>query len=412
MTNVHILVTCRDKSLLPYSVLVFKTIRVGFPTAKIICYLNQVECRDDIINAIPEGVEYSDVTTIHHAWLEQLVKTEQESFWICDTDVSFWGKVEDWAFDKALAGRRIPEWKDEFSNAVTRARLHPSMMWIDPVKVREKIKAYEATIPATVFTPGVNLFHPLVLPFKEERIFYDTLGFLYHAIGGQAFTDRQLDAYDHFNFGAIPDIVLPRLSNGAEMLMARNEALGDPSKFRGAWRWQQEYYEARRLAAYGKPVIAPIDPDDAIKARKWNEEMCCGNQDAMFFNDLWYSYVHSIDDLVDTMEDGRPVMSRDEMIGLFFKAAMFYNCKFWRTYSEMLFPIVLQITNEYADSVAWEKSPKPHLRTMGDVMRTCGNTMFKMVAFICGGENHMKLWGRKIQERDFLEQHTEDGYPK
>ena len=196
-----------------------------------------------------------------------------------------------------------------------------------------------------------------------------------------------------------------------EIENARKAILDNPALGYGRWREQAEYFESRRIIFFGRPVIAPIDPKDAEAAYQWNVELCCGNKDAMQFTDCWFNYCHGIDDAVDTMEDGRPIMSRDELIGLFFKAAVMYNSRFWKTYSDMLFPIVLQVTNEYADSVAWEKSPKPHLRAMGDVMRTCGNTMFKMVALICGGENHMKVMGRKIQERDWLGQHDKDGNP-
>jgi hypothetical protein len=319
--------------------------------------------------------------------------------------------VEDWKFEGPMAGRRIPEWDDEFSHSITRSRLHTSLMWMDPAAIITAINHYDSPVPDTPFTPCSNLFHPLVLPFNRQRYFYDTCAQLYHAIGGDSFSDQQLDAFDHFNFGTIPDIVIPHLKNADQMLQFRIGCISNPMLFKGCWRMQEEYYKDRQPFNGGKSVIAPIDPKDAVTATQWNIELCKGNQDAMAFNDQWYNYCHGIDDLIDTMEDGRPAMSRDEIIGLFFKAAVMYNSRFWKMYSELLFPIVLQVTNEYADSVAWEKSPKKHLRAMADVMRTCGNTMYKMVALICGGEDHMKVMGRKIQERDWIGQHDALGNP-
>src|SRR5678815_2413235 len=40
MPNVHVLATCKNDSLWPYTVLFLKTIRVGFPTARIIVTAN------------------------------------------------------------------------------------------------------------------------------------------------------------------------------------------------------------------------------------------------------------------------------------------------------------------------------------------------------------------------------------
>jgi hypothetical protein len=284
-------------------------------------------------------------------------------------------------------------------------------MRIDPIMLKEDVNRFWKSVPETAFTPKVNLFNPVVTAFNGRRYFSDTASQLYHAIGGQGFTDKQLDLYDHFNFGTIPDIVLPRLSNGQEMEESRRKAIDDPSVFRGSWRSQEAYYSSRVPFQSGKSKIEQPSKDVAQDAILWNHEICMGNQDAMFFNDVWYKYCHGIDDLIDTMEDGRPTLNKDEIISQFFNAAILYSSRFFREHCEMLLPIALQITNEYADSVAWERSPQKHLRAIGDAMRTCGNKMYQMVALICGGELHMKAIGRKIQERDWLAQHDKDGYP-
>ena len=413
--NVYILATCRKLELLPYTLLVFQTIRTGFPTSKIYVAGNQLESY--AVDAIMKSCSKADCEfengpeTIHHKWIESLVQNGKEPFWILDTDVKFWQSMEGFKTDHALAGRRIPEWRDEFTNAITRARLHTSLLYIDPVKVREAIKTYDAQFPDTPFNPRLNLFYPACHPIKSQPYFYDTCGLLYHAIGGQAFTDKELDCYDHLNFGTIPDVVLPRLKDGAAMQSVRSRFSHEPEFGRGAWRLQEEYYAARPVVKDGKDVVAKVKPQDAEDAQKWNVQICCGNRDAMVFSDCWYNYCHAVDDLIDTLEDGRPTMSKDQMISLFFMAAVVYNSKFYRDHQSMLFPIVLSTTNAYADSVAWEKSPKAHLRAMADVMRTCGNEMYKMIALICGGEQHMKAMGRKIMERDWLGQHDEHGKP-
>lgn len=413
--KVFILATVRKPELLPFTTLVFKTIRVGFPNAEI-----HVDG-----NALPDYAEVqvrkacdapvclfvNQMPTTHPEWIDALVHYNQEPFWICDSDVIFYDKVEDWKFDTALAGYRVPEFLDEFTNAVTKPRLHTSLLYIDPVKVREAIAKYEAQFPDTIFNPKVNLFYPLCLPSEGRGVFYDTCSLLYQAIGGTEFTDAQKDAYSHLHFGTIGDLVLPRLKNGHEMGAARKTILENPEYGRGLWRAQEDYYMDRQVQRDGKNVIAPVAPEDSALARKWNEELCCGNQAAMQFNDIYYGYVHGIDDLLDLMVDGRPTLSKDQILSIFFRAALLYTCPFFVANREFLMPLILDITHSYAVSVGWERDPQPHLRAIADVLRTSGNRLYWMVALLCGGEQHALSMIRKLHDSDWTRQHDAQGRP-
>ena len=208
------------------------------------------EPEDTIFSLCKKVSAKSDsVDTIHHEWIEALVKTENEPFFILDTDVIFYSSFEGYKFDVPLAGRRISEWDDGFSGCVTRARLHPSLLYIDPVMVRSAIELFESQVPKTVFTPKVNLFYPICLPFKRRWYFNDTCSLLYQAIGGQSFTDAQKDAYCHFEFGTIPDVVLPRLpvKESAAMVERRMAILKNPALGHGAWREQDEYRNGKQI---------------------------------------------------------------------------------------------------------------------------------------------------------------------
>lgn len=213
--NVYILATCRKPELWPMTALVFKTVRVGFPTAKICVFNNDLSVEHrELLKAECEKVGAELFGTIchpsiHHTWIEELVRREEEPFYVLDTDVVFYQNFERFVFETALAGWRIPEWRDEFTKTVTRARLHTSLLYINPKKVRAAVATYEQQFPVTPFNPLANLFHPLCLPFKGETYFYDTCAFLYHAIGGTAFTDEQKDCYFHMFFGTFSDLVLP-----------------------------------------------------------------------------------------------------------------------------------------------------------------------------------------------------------
>lgn len=247
--KVKVLATCRKPELLPYTLLVFRTIRVGFPTANIKVYLNPMSAGEAATvkaACVGVGAQTDQVDTIHHEWIAKLVTIEDEPFFLCDTDIIFYSDFERFRFTGPLAGWRIPEWSDAFSGAVARARLHTSLLYINPVMVRERIEAYESGIANSPFTPKANLFYPLVVPFKKRSYFYDTCAMLYHAIGGESFTDEQVEAYFHFHFGSIPDFVIPRLPavNQESMLKERQLILDNPALGRGKWREQMEYLQS------------------------------------------------------------------------------------------------------------------------------------------------------------------------
>lgn len=151
-------------------------------------------------------------------------------------------------------------------------------------------------------------------------------------------------------------------------------------------------------------------PNNA-ECHAFTQEICCGNKDAAMFCALWYNYCHGIDDIIDTKEDGRPTMSNEQILGIFANAALLYNCPFFIAHRSNLFPIALMVTNMYADSVLWEKSPINRRRIMADAMRTCGDEMLFMVALICGGWEKMRDISPRIRERDWELQHDENDQP-
>ena len=418
MRQVRILATCRNPELLPYTLLVFKTLRVGFPTATILVdgnYLDgeALECVRLEADAAQCYFENKPKTT-HHQWVTDILfgGTHHDGrFWFCDTDVILYRNVEDFVFKTGLAGYRIPEFVDEFSKAITRPRLHTSLLAVNSIALANELFAYRQTCVDSPFTPLASATYPVVIPLNGRNYFYDTAAVLYHAIGGTSFTDEQKDAYHHFHFGTFSDMVLPTMHHGDVMAKSRQSILDNPELGRGQWRLQDAYFESRRYNAEGKDVIVKIAPEDAEEAKKFCVELCCGNQAAMTFCGTWYDYCHWIDDLVDTIQDGRPVMSKEQILSIFFKAAILYNHSFFLENRGLLFPIILETTNMYQVSVAWEKSPLLHRRTIADVFRCCGNRMFSLIALICGGEKHMLEMTKRINERDYLLQHDAAGNP-
>lgn len=413
--NVRILATCRRKDLLDYTLLVFQSIRVGFPTARVIVTGNALP--DFALGPVTEacaasGSEFENgQETIHHRYIDDLLEMENEPFVLSDTDIIYYSKVEDWKFNTALAGYRIPEFDDEFMGAITRSRLHTSLMFVDPVLFRKQWSEYESGFAVTPFRTIAGPCDPLCTSLNGRRYFSDTMSVAYHAIGGTDFTAEQKDSYFHVHFGTLEDLVLPKLTNGADVKSSREKVLANPLLGKGEWRAQYEHYTNRVPVFDGKDVVTPILKDEADKAAAWNYEVCKGNESAMEFGGLWYGYVHSIDDMIDSTMDGRAVMSKDQMISVFFLAALLYNHPFYTRNQHMLYPIILETTNLYKLSAGWENSSKPHRRAIADVLRSCGLKMHTMIALLCGGESHMIDITRRTYEEDYLRQHSPEGYP-
>lgn len=150
---------------------------------------------------------------------------------------------------------------------------------------------------------------------------------------------------------------------------------------------------------------------DPKELHEFCRNVCLGDEDAMRFCDMWMTYCHAIDDLIDTMEDGRPTMTPETILEIFALAAHLYNSKFFIANQPRLYPVAIMITNAYADSVLWEKSPVLRRRRIADVLRCCGNEMFFLVALLCGGWQHMRKLSPLIRERSWQLQHDEHDQP-
>lgn len=235
--------------------MLFKSFRVGFPTAKLHVHKNCF-CNDEQEAAIDAhvarlgGETFPDFDTIHHTWIEGIVTREREPFFVCDTDVTFFGKVEDTPLDgQPMVGRLVPEFTDDFTKCITLPRLHTSLLLIDPDEVRKRIADYYGQFPKTPFNPFPNLVNPGFIPTRNGRTvknyFYDTCCLLYQAIGGRAFTAQELDQYGHLNFGTISDLVAPHYPHD-HFREHHFYAFENPGVLKGQWRKDDVWYAARK----------------------------------------------------------------------------------------------------------------------------------------------------------------------
>lgn len=261
--TVHILATCRKPELLPAMLMTFDTLRVGFPTADIVVWMNGLspDHRKALLARCEDFVMRFEETNgrIQHApWIEERVYREAQPFYICDTDCCFWRSVEDWTWDAPLAGRYIPEFYDAWSSTWCQPRLHTSLMYIDPARIRQEIGYYYDSLPMVPFMERPNLFASHCVPrkitegsttgedwpfgyWKTETAWFDTASMLYQVVKSQAFNEDQLDCYDHVNAATWMDIIgeaHPSLRRDYEL------ALKDRTTLKGAWVRQNAFYEA------------------------------------------------------------------------------------------------------------------------------------------------------------------------
>jgi len=286
--TVHILATVRNVALLDATRLVFKTLRVGFPKARVLVYENGMDhfSRSEIqAEAASAGCEFlvrgapngwCGQRMSHDAWVEGLIQTSEEPFWICDTDMVFFEAVEGWyRLDSRteLAGRFEPEFLEEWTRTVHVARLHTCLMYINPQLLRIKMREWTGQFPGIWSTAQVHLVRQQFIPVRchpwrtgegverptagrgscvewqnDSPLFYDTCAGLYQANIGQPFSEQQDGAFEHLHCGTYADLISPRLSL-VDLASAHRAIYANPAAARGIKKQQDLYYAQRRVGA-------------------------------------------------------------------------------------------------------------------------------------------------------------------
>jgi len=119
----------------------------------------------------------------------------------------------------------------------------------------------------------------------------------------------------------------------------------------------------------------------------------------------WAKYCHDIDDQID--EQRGP----ESFLAILAQAVDLYTHPFFLAHWSHLRPLIIIITNAYADSVAWEKSSEASERQMADILRFCGLEMCCLVAAICGGYEHMRKVSPTLRRHTWRDNHDEQGNP-
>jgi len=218
--DVFILTFCRNLDLLYGTELIFKTLRVGFPTASVTIVDNASlpEARQRVEHLAREsGCQFrqiSDPNIEHHEFLDRTIADAAAAgtrpLIFLDPDLCLWASCEDFEFDALMAGKLIDAYEDDLYACVTMPRLHTSFLWIPgPRRLLGEIEKIRGK--RFDFRP----FLSFSVKLGDAWIRYDTGASLYAAIQNQTkrFTDAHLDRYDHIFCGSHLQLLEPRFND-------------------------------------------------------------------------------------------------------------------------------------------------------------------------------------------------------
>ena len=243
--TVAILTYCAHPALAYGTLLTFKTLRRGFPTARVEVYDNG--SHPDVRELIMKACADVDATFVgmapiywaaHYRWLLHSRPHDGEPLVLVDPDVVFWKSVEDWDFGDALmAGRLMASVRG--SQLESHARLHPSLLWIPDVdRVRHALAADGIAPRLEVMNGKVHLWDTF------------SMGYERNAPSCAAFTEYHLDSFDHLFFGCHLPIIDAQVGASFDVIRDGHAAAaaGNWPALRGAWRGQEAYFNGTGFA--------------------------------------------------------------------------------------------------------------------------------------------------------------------
>jgi len=206
--TVFILTYCRKPELFYGTELIFKTLRVGFPTANVVIVDNASipEARSEIEllaknnDCLFEQIDNQGIR--HHDFLENAIfamADDDGPLIFVDPDICFWESCEDFEFEGLIAGRLGQGFEDGVTQTYTMPRLHTSFLWIPNVKkLRDAI--WKAKFRHFDFEP----FTPYSCAMNGKWYRYDTGASLYAAFSEKVsrFSEEYMDRYDHIYCGS------------------------------------------------------------------------------------------------------------------------------------------------------------------------------------------------------------------
>lgn len=256
ISPVHILVTVKKPEQLTKALLVFETLRVGFPSAFVYVWGNGLA--PDAARATAQAAsllgsaQFHNLAPVQHdEFVQQLVLNQAQPFWLVDPDVVFFGEMET-ACDSddldVLAGRLEPEHVNPYTQAVHASRLHPCVLWVNPGAIRgQLIRHARECLPSHLASASVPWIKQHWVPRRDcLPLFYDTMAGVWHALGGREFNERLNEQFEHLYAGTYAEelAVCPAFKD----LPAQHAAIvADPQKAYGIHEQQKLFYQNHQV---------------------------------------------------------------------------------------------------------------------------------------------------------------------
>ena len=244
MKRVYVLTYCKDIQQLYGAMLVFDTIRVGFPTAEIIVFDNnsipdaviEIEKAADKVNAKFIKLEKE---VFHHEYLRFILNFENDEvqIYIIDPDVIFWENVETFTTNKLLAGRLIPEFFDAYTDVLTKPRIHTSFLHIPSVSLlRDRINIMENKY-------RTDLIKDITLKTNDEWVMWDTFAQVFECLHDdiEIFTEEKNECFEHIFCGSHLNLLAKRHYH-SRMHDIHRLSVENPEELKGVWKEQYEFF--------------------------------------------------------------------------------------------------------------------------------------------------------------------------
>jgi len=239
--TVVILTYCADPALAYGSLLVFDSLRIGYPTNDIVVIDNgshvdiRAKIKDAAISTSCAFVQKERFNFVDHFQWLLFDQMNWSSVVLVDPDVVFWEKMQLSKTNALMTGRLIPQFKR--SNVVSMSRLHPSHLYFSSL---EKLRDNVATIPSWGFNP-IGQTSAAIDGVLHS---WDTCAPLYHAFKNDclAFNEDQLNSYDHLFYGShLP--LLKSLKETDVPCIAHNLVKNNRvPELKHIWRAQEKYF--------------------------------------------------------------------------------------------------------------------------------------------------------------------------
>jgi hypothetical protein len=235
--QVRTLLYCRNEEDARGNFLFFDTIRTGFPDATISVYGNRNDEHFDQAaceKAAEIGASYItlDKEIEHASLINASILHPNEPLYVIDPD-TIWFEPMPAAFDAAMAGRFIPNFYDVYSQTNTHKRLHTSVLYLDPPRIRKALEGatrfyFEPVFECTYYLDGA-LYR------------FDTLSKLYNFLSDDchSFTEEENLKFAHIFCGTHISLVkdfIPLLMD------THNLALTDHEFARSLYPLQNDFF--------------------------------------------------------------------------------------------------------------------------------------------------------------------------